>query len=320
MQVYASASPRLSAQSHRCSRRAAVVAQCRLTNRLGVPADAPPVSERVESPSWRVGAAGALSALAVLGGAAVAPGSALAATPGLDSSTYFFDSGRLLSADKREKLNSELSEFSKRTGWNLRIYTAYGPGTTPPEDDLRAAWGPLGKNSVVVGYDATAPSLINVPYLGDDALATLKRPWWGEFKGRFGNLFYVREQGEQTAISVSTQVLMECLGKPGGCLVVPGVPDEQYYFTLITSVAGGLVAGFVAKLEPQGFVQSRWVWVLLFSPVWGSLYINFGLGPIVSRTEDKLPILQNTLGFAVGAAAPYLVQVLRAPPVKEDQQ
>lgn len=45
---------------------------------------------------------------------------------------------------------------------------------------------------------------------------------------------------------------MECLGKPGGCLVVPGVPDEQYYFTLLTSVAGGLVAGFVSKLEPQG--------------------------------------------------------------------
>lgn len=49
-------------------------------------------------------------------------------------------------------------------------------------------------------------------------------------------------------------------------------------------------------LPPSGFVQSRWVWVLLFSPVWGSLYINFGLGPIISRTEDKLPIIQNTLG------------------------
>ncbi|KAG2454964.1 hypothetical protein HYH02_000790 [Chlamydomonas schloesseri] len=300
-------------------RGAALVARCRLTTRAETaPADAPSTSGA--SQAWRVSAAGALSALAVLGSAALAPSSAYATTPGLDSSTYFFDSGRLLSADKRDKLNTDLSEFSKRTGWNVRIYTAYGPGTAPPEDDLRAAWGPLGKNSVVVGYDATAPSLINVPYLGDDVLATLKRPWWGEFKGRFGNLFYVREQGEQTAITVSTQVLMECLGKPGGCLVVPGVPDEQYFITLTTSIAGGLVAGFVSRLEPQGFVQSRWVWLLLFSPVWGSLYINFGLGPIVSRTEDKLPILQNTLGFAVGAAAPYLAQVLRAPPVKDGQQ
>ncbi len=34
--------------------------------------------------------------------------------------------------------------------------------------------------------------------------------------------------------------------------MVPGIPEEQYYFTLATSVAGGLIAGFVSKLEPQG--------------------------------------------------------------------
>lgn len=45
---------------------------------------------------------------------------------------------------------------------------------------------------------------------------------------------------------------MDCLGRPNGCVVVPGLPEEQYYFTLITSIAGGLVAGFVSKLEPQG--------------------------------------------------------------------
>ena len=53
---------------------------------------------------------------------------------------------------------------------------------------------------------------------------------------------------------------------------------------------------------PAGWVQRKWVWQLLFAPVWATLFINFGLGPIVSRTSDLLPILGNCAGFA-GAAA-----------------
>ncbi len=53
---------------------------------------------------------------------------------------------------------------------------------------------PAPLRSVIVEYDATTPSLINLPYIGDEAVVLLKRPWWFEFKGRFGNIFYVREQ------------------------------------------------------------------------------------------------------------------------------
>jgi hypothetical protein len=49
--------------------------------------------------------------------------------------------------------------------------------------------------------------------------------------------------------------LVQCLGQPDGCKVVPGLPPEQYYFTLWSSIAGGIVAGFVAKIEPQGEQQ-----------------------------------------------------------------
>lgn len=48
------------------------------------------------------------------------------------------------------------------------------------------------------------------------------------------------------------------------------------------------------------------MWLLLFSPLWGSLFINFGLGPIVSRTDDMTPLLANTAAFLAAAAAPYL--------------
>lgn len=63
-------------------------------------------------------------------------------------------------------------------------------------------------------------------------------------------------------------------------------------------------------VEIAGFVQRRWVWLLLFSPLWGSLFINFGLGPIVSRTDDLVPIAGNVLGFLAAALAPGLLQRL----------
>jgi len=49
--------------------------------------------------------------------------------------------------------------------------------------------------------------------------------------------------------------LTQCLERPDGCRVVPGLPLEQYYATLTCSIAGGLVAGFVSKIEPQGRYQ-----------------------------------------------------------------
>jgi hypothetical protein len=53
-------------------------------------------------------------------------------------------------------------------------------------------------------------------------------------------------------------------------------------------------------------VQRQWVWLLVFSPLWAPLFVNFGLGPVVSRTSDVAPILGNCAGFLAAAALPYL--------------
>lgn len=59
-------------------------------------------------------------------------------------------------------------------------------------------------------------------------------------------------QGESAALQQAMSALTDCLERPDGCRVVPGLPIEQYYATLTCSIAGGLVAGFVSKIEPQG--------------------------------------------------------------------
>lgn len=108
-------------------------------------------------------------------------------------------------------------------------------------------------------------------------------------------------QGESTAVQNVVDTVTTCL-QNGGCKNVPGLPEEQYYFTLILSVAGGLVLGFALRLKTNDPNQSPFLWPLAFSPLWASLFINFGLGPVISRTDDLLPVVQNTAGFLAAAA------------------
>jgi len=94
--------------------------------------------------------------------------------------------------------------------------------------------------------------------------------------------------------------------------VVPGLPQEQWLLTLITSLVGGVICGFAAQPRRQGQVIA-WQWVLIFSPLWGMLFISFGLGPVLSRTSDWLPVVRNVAGFAIGALVAYLSPIFGEP-------
>jgi hypothetical protein len=42
------------------------------------------------------------------------------------------------------------------------------------------------------------------------------------------------------------------------------------------------------------------------SPLWGILFISFGIGPVITRTADWLPLFRNVIGFVLGATLAYL--------------
>ena len=81
--------------------------------------------------------------------------------------------------------------------------------------------------------------------VGDTYFSFLPRLFWVELQTRFGNQYYVKDHGEDGAVIDAINAVEICLEK-GGCKVVPGVPKEQYIWTLCTSLLGGLVAGFSA--------------------------------------------------------------------------
>ncbi|RMD68962.1 MAG: TPM domain-containing protein, partial [Cyanobacteria bacterium J149] len=136
----------------------------------------------------------------------------------------------------------------------------------------------------------------------------LPRTFWIELQTRFGNMYYVREHGENNAIVHTIDTVKNCLAD-GGCLVVPGLPKEQWILTLVTSVVGGVIFGLAALPRKEGQVFA-WQWVLIISPLWGILFFAFGMGPVVSRTSEWLPLFRNIIGFALGALVAYFSPLL----------
>lgn len=59
-------------------------------------------------------------------------------------------------------------------------------------------------------------------------------------------------QGEDASVQGTVEALSDCLQRPGGCAVVPGLPSDQYTLTLITSCVGGVVFGYSLRLPPSG--------------------------------------------------------------------
>ena len=217
-----------------------------------------------------------------------------------DHPTPVIDLAKALSDGQRASLEANLNAFEASSGWKLRVLSQYDrtPGLA-----VKEFWG-LDERSLVLVADPRGGNLLNFN-VGDALFALMPRTFWVELQTRYGNQYYVREHGEDGAIVDALSAVQGCLER-GGCQVVPGLPQEQWLLTLCTSLLGGLIVGFAAYPRKEGH-KVEWAWVLLLSPLWGLLFIVFGLGPVLTRTSDWLPISRNCLGFLAAALAAYLI-------------
>ncbi|NES85146.1 MAG: TPM domain-containing protein [Moorea sp. SIO2B7] len=213
--------------------------------------------------------------------------------------TPIVDLANFLPKLQEESLIKDIENFQAETGWKLRVLTQYD--RTPGRAVINY-WG-LDDKSILLVADGRGGNLLAFS-IGDDVYELLPRTFWIELQTRFGNIYFVRENGKNNAIVKSLETVKGCLVK-GGCLVVPGLPREQWILTLITSVVGGVIFGLAAIPRKKGQVFA-WQWALVISPLWGILFFAFGIGPVVTRTSDWLPLFRNVLGFALGALVAYL--------------
>ncbi len=213
--------------------------------------------------------------------------------------TPVIDLAKTLSTRQKEHLEQSLNEYEAETGWKIRVLSQYDrtPGVA-----VRKFWD-LDERSLLLIADPRGGNLLNFN-VGDALYTLMPRTFWVELQTRYGNQYYVRDHGEDGAILDTISSVEKCLDK-GGCQVVPGIPKEQWLFTLSTSILGGLIAGFAAFPRKNDEIIS-WPWLLLLSPLWVMLFGVFGIAPVVTRTNDILPLVQNSLSFIGSFIAAYL--------------
>ncbi|MCP9774454.1 TPM domain-containing protein [Cyanobium sp. WAJ14-Wanaka] len=217
-----------------------------------------------------------------------------------DHPTPVIDLAKIFSDAQRTSLEEQLTKFEAENGWKVRVLTQYD---RTPGQAVKSFWN-LDERSLLVVGDERGGNLLNFN-VGEGLFALMPRTYWVELQTRFGNQYYVRDHGQAAAILDSVQVVEDCLEK-GGCQVVPGLPREQWLLTLSTSVVGGLVVGFAGYPRKEGR-RFEWGWVLLLSPLWLIMFGALGLGPILTRTTEVLPLLRNSLAFLGGIVVAYLV-------------
>jgi energy-converting hydrogenase Eha subunit A len=213
--------------------------------------------------------------------------------------TPIVDLAEILPSLQEESLLDKITQFEAETGWKMRVLTQYD---RTPGRAVIDFWG-LDEKSILMVADLRGGNLLAFS-IGDDVYELLPRTFWIELQTRFGNMYYVREHGENNAITSALDTVASCLTR-GGCQVVPGLPQEQWILTLVTSVVGGVVCGLAAIPRKKGQLVA-WQWALIFSPLWGILFIAFGIGPVVTRTSEWLPLFRNVIGFLIGALVAYL--------------
>ncbi|MEL6441559.1 MAG: TPM domain-containing protein [Cyanobacteria bacterium J06621_8] len=216
-----------------------------------------------------------------------------------DEVTPVVDLANLLPERQEESLIADLEEFEASTGWKMRVLTQYDRS---PGRAVKKFWG-LDDKSILLVADSRGGNLLAFS-IGDDVYELLPRNFWIELQTRFGNMYYIRENGENNAIVEALGAVKGCLVQ-NGCTAVPGLPQEQWILTLISSIVGGVILGVAVIPRKEGQVIA-WQWGLIMSPLWGILFIAFGMGPVVVRTPEVLPLFRNVIGFMLGAVVAFI--------------
>ena len=275
------------------------------------------VAPRRQAATCSATPAAATGRRALLSGVALLPcGAALAASA---PPSRVLDPARTLSASDVASLERTLAALEADTGFRVRVLAQEGSldGRDRDRDRLalaRAAFGAPPSPSaeprlLVVIADPSQQSVLGFAP-GRDTRTALPRDFFSELQGRYGNIFFVRDNGADGAVRAAVAALDTCLRAPApGCRAVPGVPEEGAWLTLGPSVIAGAVLGYALRQrDAAGNVQPSYI--AATAPLWAFLLVTFGILPVRLRDENPAALAPNLLGFAAAAGALYLTPIL----------
>eukprot|EP00960_Hanusia_phi_P048272 758853-Hanusia_phi.AAC.1 len=163
------------------------------------------------------------------------PLSCMAASP-------IIDEARSLGSNERVRLEENLKSFEEETKYRIRVLTVDERrlDTKLSKEEIKSAWNLPDDRSLIVIVEAGKGNVLSFN-AGGEISKLLPARFFNELSGRMGNVYSIEASGENSAIEESVSIIEKCLRK-GGCALVPGIGEDQYYATLACTSMSGLVS------------------------------------------------------------------------------
>ena len=123
-----------------------------------------------------------------------------------DHPTPVIDLAKALTDAQRTSLEENLTRFEADTGWKLRVLTQYD---RTPGQAVKSFWN-LDERSLLLVADERGGNLLNFN-VGEALFALMPRTYWVELQTRYGNQYYVKDNGQDAAIVDALSAVEGCL-------------------------------------------------------------------------------------------------------------
>ncbi|CAA0829724.1 Thylakoid lumenal 15.0 kDa protein 2-chloroplastic [Striga hermonthica] len=126
--------------------------------------------------------------------------------------TTVIDVAGFLSDGQEKRIAQEIDELEKDTGYKLRVLAQNYPDT--PGLAIKDFWN-VDDSTIVFVADPTFGNIINFN-VGASVDLDIPRSFWSRLAGKYGNIFYWKEKGEDASIEAAVMAVSTCLREPVG--------------------------------------------------------------------------------------------------------
>ncbi|XP_021897693.1 thylakoid lumenal 15.0 kDa protein 2, chloroplastic-like [Carica papaya] len=126
--------------------------------------------------------------------------------------TPVIDVAGFLSDGQEKRIAMEIANIEQDTGFKLRVLAQNYPDT--PGLAIKDFWQ-VDDRTIVFVADPTFGNILNFN-VGASVDLDIPRSFWSRLAGKYGNMFYWKEKGEDSSIEAAVMAISHCLREPVG--------------------------------------------------------------------------------------------------------
>ena len=127
-----------------------------------------------------------------------------------EEKTSILDLAKTLSPQQKLELEIKINNIEENDGWKIKVLSQY---EQIPGNSIREYWD-FDDTTLLIVADPRGGNLLNFN-VGDAFFALMPRLFWVELQTRYGNQYYVRDNGEDGAIISTIEAVQVCIEKGG---------------------------------------------------------------------------------------------------------